>query len=312
MKWSEISICTTNEAVEPISYILHEAGVSGIILEDRAELTRERESMYGEIYELNPDHYPQEGVKIKAYLPSTNDLEQIVSNIRREINRLPDFQINIGDSKVTINEVDEADWANEWKKYYHPVKVSDTFTIVPTWEKYERKRSSERIIELDPGMAFGTGTHPTTAMSIRALEKTVQQGDTVIDVGTGSGVLSIAAALKGASKVMALDLDAVAVVAAKQNIALNNVSHIVSVAQNDLLNGIDEHVDGIVANILAEVILLFTEEAAKLIKQGGYFITSGIIQEKKEQVEDALVAAGFSIEQTIKEKDWVALVARRM
>lgn len=310
MKWFEISIFTTNEAIEPISHILHESGVSGIAIEDRADLIRKRESMYGEIYELNPNDYPPEGVIIKAYLPETNDLQQMIAKIQRDIDKLVNFQIDVGKNRVTVSEVDEADWANEWKKYYHPVKVSESFTIVPTWEQYEQGED-ELIIELDPGMAFGTGTHPTTAMCIRALEKTVQLNDTVIDVGTGSGVLSIAAALKGAKKVTALDLDDVAVTAATQNVALNNVAHIVSVQQNDLLQGFSKKVDGIVANILAEVIVTLMEDAAKLIKQGGYFITSGIIQEKKDIVTEQLIASGFAIEQTISEKDWVTIIARQ-
>ncbi len=266
--------------------------------------------MYGEIYELNPNDYPPEGVIIKAYLPETNDLQQMIAKIQRDIDKLVNFQIDVGKNRVTVSEVDEADWANEWKKYYHPVKVSESFTIVPTWEQYEQGED-ELIIELDPGMAFGTGTHPTTAMCIRALEKTVQLNDTVIDVGTGSGVLSIAAALKGAKKVTALDLDDVAVTAATQNVALNNVAHIVSVQQNDLLQGFSKKVDGIVANILAEVIVTLMEDAAKLIKQGGYFITSGIIQEKKDIVTEQLIASGFAIEQTISEKDWVTIIARQ-
>src|SRR6476660_9259567 len=220
MKWSEISIHTTNEAVEPISNILHEAGASGVVIEDPFELTKEREDQFGEIYQLNPDDYPEEGVMVKAYLPVNSFLGETVEAIKDSINNLIIYDIDIGINKVTISEVHEEEWATAWKKYYHPVKISERFTIVPTWEEYSPVKSDELIIELDPGMAFGTGTHPTTVMCIQALERTVQPGDLVVDVGTGSGVLSIAAALLEAKQVQSLDLDDVAVQSAKQNVEL--------------------------------------------------------------------------------------------
>lgn len=281
MKWTEISIHTTNEAIEPISNILHEAGASGVVIEDPSELTKEREDWFGEIYDLNPGDYPEEGVIIKAYLPVNSFISETVDSIKQEITDLIKYDIDIGTNLVTTTEVKEEDWASSWKKYYHPVKISETFTIVPTWEDYERVNSDELIIELDPGMAFGTGTHPTTVMCIQALEKTVQKDQHIIDVGTGSGVLSIAAALLGAKNVLALDLDEVAVESAKQNIDINHVSEQIEVRKGNLLEGIEDKADIVVANILADIIIRFTDDAASIVKQGGYFITSGIIQPKK-------------------------------
>lgn len=311
MNWTEISILTTNEAVEPVSHVLYEAGVTGIAIEDPADFLRVRENRFGEIYELNPDDFPAEGVVIKAYLPNTDNLNETVDEIKQNISKLTEFQIDIGENKVTLSDVKEEDWATSWKKYYHPVKVSDRFTIVPTWEDYTPE-SDELIIELDPGMAFGTGTHPTTVMCIQALEKTVKKGDSIVDVGTGSGVLSIAAALLGAKEVKALDLDAVAVEAARQNISLNHMDEIVMVEQNDLLNGITEQADIVVANILAEVIISFSDDAARAVKKGGYFIASGIIEQKTEVVKAALQKAGFMVEETIRMEDWAAFIARRL
>ncbi|MGG4013174.1 50S ribosomal protein L11 methyltransferase [Bacillus smithii] len=312
MKWSEISIHTTNEAIEPISNILHEAGASGVVIEDPYELTKEREDQFGEIYQLNPDDYPEEGVIIKAYLPINSFLGETVEEIKQAINNLVLFDIDIGENKVTISEVHEEEWATAWKKYYNPVKVSEKFTIVPTWEEYKPVSTDELIIELDPGMAFGTGTHPTTVMCLQALEKIVKPGDRVIDVGTGSGVLSIGAALLGAEKVMAFDLDEVAVRAARLNTKLNKVQDVVTVQQNNLLDGVSEQADVVVANILAEVIVRFAEDAAKVVKPGGYFITSGIIQKKRQEVIEVLTNCGFKIEETMLMEDWVAIIAKRM
>jgi ribosomal protein L11 methyltransferase len=311
MKWSEISILTTNEAVEPISNILHEAGASGVVIEDPLELVKEREDQFGEIYQLNPDDYPEEGVIIKAYLPVNSFLGETVDEIKEAINNLIIYNIDIGLNKVSISEVNEEEWATAWKKYYNPVKISEKFTIVPTWEDYTPVNTDELIIELDPGMAFGTGTHPTTVMCIQALERTVQPGDRVVDVGTGSGVLSIAAAKLGAAKVDAMDLDDVAVQVAKLNIKLNKVQDVAAVSQNNLLDGVADGADIVVANILAEVILRFSDDAGKIVKNGGYFITSGIIQQKKEVVKDAMINAGFSIEEIITMEDWVAIIGKK-
>ena len=182
---------------------------------------------------------------------------------------------------------------------------------MPTWEEYTPVSSDELIIELDPGMAFGTGTHPTTVMCIQALEHTVQKGDLVVDVGTGSGVLSIAAALLEAKHIQALDLDEVAVRSARENVKLNKVEDRIDVSQGNLLDGVNEQADVVVANILAEIIMSFTDDVAKVVKPGGYFIASGIIKPKKDDVKNTMIASGFTIEETLVMEDWVALIAKR-
>ena len=311
MKWTELSILTTHEAVDAVSNILHEAGASGVVIEDSKELTKERIDQFGEIYALNPDDFPKNGVVVKAYLSATSFLAETVEEIKLAIANLVNFDINIGENILTICEVDEEDWATAWKKYYHPVKISERFTIVPTWEDYTPVSSDELIIELDPGMAFGTGTHPTTVMCLQALEKVVKEGDTVVDVGTGSGVLSIGAAMLGAKSVHALDLDEVAVTAARENIAINKVDSVVEVFHGNLLDTVKEPADVVVANILAEIIMTFTDDAYSIVKPGGLYVTSGIIGAKKDDVKEALVQSGFEIEEILMMEDWVAIVARR-
>jgi ribosomal protein L11 methyltransferase len=309
MKWSEFSIHTTQEAVEPVCNILHEAGASGVVIEDPQDLVKDREDHFGEIYHLSPNDYPEEGVIIKAYLQVNSFLGETVEGIKDAINGLLIYGIDIGHNTVKISEVNEEEWATAWKKYYKPVKVSQYITITPTWEEYLPKSDDECIIELDPGMAFGTGTHPTTVLCIQAIEKRIKAKDHVIDVGTGTGVLSIAAAKLGAEKVLALDLDEVAVQSATINVKLNKVQDSVTVKQNNLLEQITGEVDLVVANILAEVIVRFVDQARNVLKNGGTFITSGIIRAKKEEVRSSLLDHGFIIEETLEMEDWVAFIA---
>lgn len=311
MKWSEIAIHTTHAATEAVANIFHEAGASGVIIEDSREPDLPRENVFGEIVELNRNDFPSEGVIVKAYLPVNSFLIETMKDIEQAIEELPRYGLDVGLNKIKTSEVDEEDWATAWKQYYHPVKISSRFTIVPTWEDYSPVDSDELIVELDPGMAFGTGTHPTTVMCMQALEKYVRKGDTVVDVGTGSGVLSIGAAMLGAKSVFALDLDEVAVTAAKENIQLNKVDGIVQVTKGNLLESIDFEPNVIIANILADVIMSFSQDAANLLPEDGLFIVSGIIEEKRDEVKDDLIKKGFEIIESVLMEDWVALIAKK-
>ncbi|MFP7493585.1 50S ribosomal protein L11 methyltransferase [Terribacillus saccharophilus] len=311
MKWAELCIHTTNEAIEPISNILHEAGASGVVIQDPEDLVKDHKTTFGEIYELNPNDYPAEGIFVKAYLPMNSFLNESVNEIKAAVTNLTEYQIDIGANEVSVSEVDEEDWSTAWKKYYKPVKISETFTIIPTWEEYTPVASDEVIMELDPGMAFGTGTHPTTVLSVQAIERFVKKGDIVIDVGSGSGVLSIAAVLLGADHVHAFDLDEVAVNSTKINAELNQAAGSITASTNNLLEGVEIEADVIVSNILAEIILKFTDDAYKLIKPGGLFITSGIISQKKGDVKEALTASGFEIVEVNEMEDWVAIIAKK-
>lgn len=311
MKWSEFCIHTTNEAIEPISNIFHEAGASGVVIEDSHDLIKQRNTDLGEMYELDPVDFPEEGVLLKAYLPFNSFLGETVAEIKQAINNLLLHDIDLGSNRITMSEVNEEDWATAWKKYYKPVKISEKITITPTWEDYKAVASDEIIIELDPGMAFGTGTHPTTVLSIQALESYVEKDDLILDVGTGSGVLSIAAILLGAKQVYAYDLDDIAVKIASINAKINKVGHVIETKQNNLLDNITHQPDIIVANILAEIIMRFEKDAYSLLKPGGIFITSGIIQAKKLAVKQALIDAGFEIIGINQMEDWISIIAKK-
>ncbi len=296
MYWIECSVHTTREAMETVSHILHEMGAAGVVIEDKESLGEDMNVRSLEDY-----------VTVKAYFPEQKITEKMI-DLEQALESLPQFHEHIGRNEITLNKVAEEDWAESWKKYYKPTSVTDTLTIVPTWEKYE-KETGEHVIELDPGMAFGTGTHPTTILTLRALEKTIQGGESVIDVGTGSGILAIAAAKFGARNVLALDNDETAVNVAKENIAHNEVEHLISVEQNDLLKGITTRANVICANILAEVITECAEDAYRLLTPHGIFIASGIIEHKLEEVHRSLMDAGFSMKETSKMGDWVLIIA---
>lgn len=312
MRWSEVCIHTTSEAMEPIANILHEADVGGLVIEDPLDLVKERSTFFGEIYELNPNKYPIDGIYMKIYLPVDHLLENKIEEIRHAIDQLLDHGIDLGANKITQDEINEVDWETAWKKYYKPVKISERITIVPTWEEYKISAHDELIIELDPGMAFGTGTHPTTVLSIRALEDYVTHDDLVIDVGCGSGVLSIAAGLLGARKVHAYDLDDIAVKSTALNVELNHLQDKIIAKPNNLLHDIDVEADIIVSNILAEIIVKFVQDAWNNLKPAGFFITSGIIDKKKQLVIDELEHCGFNIIEINEIENWVCIVAQKL
>ncbi|MGG5310798.1 MULTISPECIES: 50S ribosomal protein L11 methyltransferase [Enterococcus] len=311
MKWNEVKIETASEAVEAVANILMEAGASGVAIEDSLDVENFKSDPYGEILTKEDFTTIEEGAIVMAYFPETIFLPEILPFIKESVTKLPEFGLAIGKNIVTVSEVEESNWATAWKKYYHPVRITRLLTVVPSWESYQTSDPLEKIITLDPGMAFGTGTHPTTSLTLQALESTLRGGETLLDVGTGSGVLSIAAKHLGAKEVYAYDLDEVAVRSAKENMDLNEVAKDVHVSANDLLEGIEIESDVIVANILADIILLMIPDAWRLLKQTGTLIVSGIIEEKKEMVLTAMEEQGFVVDQVFQQKDWYAIMLKK-
>ncbi|MFS0871719.1 50S ribosomal protein L11 methyltransferase [Paenibacillus xylanilyticus] len=320
MLWHELTIHTTEEAVEMISNFLHEAGAGGVSIEESGTLNKERDTSYGQWYELPLNDIPEGLAVIKGYFSEGTDMEALKTEINPRIEQLSEFDIDAGEIRYEIRTVDEDDWANSWKQYFKPVRVSDRLTIKPTWEDYTPESPEEKIIELDPGMAFGTGTHPTTSLCLRTLETVIQGGEEVIDVGTGSGILAIGAIRLGAKHVLALDLDPVAVSSAKENVHLNGLEQQITVKESDLLSvlgnqdpalGVQLPVKVIVANILAEIIMLFIDDVYNALEPGGVYIASGIWKNKEQVVHDALVASGFEISAVHRDEDWLAYVARK-
>ncbi|TFZ27239.1 50S ribosomal protein L11 methyltransferase [Lactiplantibacillus plantarum] len=309
MKWTEVTVSTSNEAVEAVANILMEAGASGVKIDDALDYQNLKPDRYGEIIDLATIPHVTSGAKISAYYPETVFVPEVIPTIKQRVSQLTDFGLNPAPNEVSMTALSDEDWATAWKKYYHPVRVTRYLTIVPSWEQYQPVQSGELVLRLDPGQAFGTGTHPTTKLCLQALETVINGDEHLIDVGTGSGVLSIAAKAMGVGAVEAYDLDDVAVASAQTNLDLNPVAKDVHVAANDLLAGIDTQADIIVANILAEIIIPLVPQARQNLKRGGYFITSGIIDDKFQVVMTTIKEAGFQITQHTQMGDWHGIVA---
>src|SRR5690625_4431304 len=306
MEWQEIKIHTLNEASEAISNILNEFGANGVVIEDSVDLLKQVNDPFGEHYKLNSDNYPEDGINIKAYFPKNIDFSSKLEQIKQKIAQLKTYGLPVESLKVTTSIVHEQDWENEWKKYFKPTKITNRFVIVPNWEKYENKEENVHEIVIDPGMAFGTGTHPTTILSIQGLESTVQKDDVILDVGSGSGILSIASVLLGANTVYAYDVDEIAVKSTIANRDLNHFQQQIKVKQNNLLQGISKKANIIVSNILADILIDLVDDAWINLKDDGYFITSGIIAAKQHKVRKKLEEKSFKIIQTSTLENWVS------
>jgi len=318
MIWHELTIYTTEEASEAIADWLHAQGAGGVSIEESGSLDRERDTSLGQWYEKPLNDIPEGDALMKAYFSEETDMDVIQDGLRELLRDLPGFGLDPGRGEITLAPIEEDAWAESWKQYFKPTHVSERLVIKPTWETYESK-PHELVIELDPGMAFGTGTHATTALCMRTLEGVVKPGDHVIDVGTGSGILAVTAVRLGAERVLALDLDPVAVSSAKENAKLNGLSESIAVQLSDLLGalktdeptGVKLPVQVVVANILAEIIVTFVDDVYQALQPDGYYVASGIITSKEADVTEALLRAGFEMESRSEENGWVALVARK-
>ncbi|KRK94694.1 ribosomal protein L11 methyltransferase [Levilactobacillus acidifarinae DSM 19394] len=306
-----MSVITTNEAVEAVSNILQEAGASGVKIDDAADYEHLKPGKYGEIVDLKTIPHRTSGAEITAYYPETVFIPEILPTIKQRVNGLSQFGLDPSPATVTSKAVADESWATAWQKYYHPVRVTRYLTVTPSWENYQPVQTDEHVIRLDPGMAFGTGTHPTTVLSLTELEMVVRGGESMYDVGTGSGVLSIAAKYLGVDQIKAFDLDDVAVRSAKTNLALNPIASDVVAEPNNLLNGIHQPVDLVVANILAEIIVPLVPQAWENLQPGGHFLTSGIIADKLATVVAAQEKQGFIIDNVLQMKDWRGVIAHK-
>lgn len=326
MIWQEIQVKTTHDASDLVANLFHEMGFGGVVIED-PQMIQERICTSGwDCYEFPPEVLHGEHVTVKGYLPLEED--EVTAHSSRRLAELRSRLARIwaqfeGEGQVTLKEVREEDWAEAWKKFYRPIRVSEKIVIKPAWEDYTPSQG-ELVITLDPGMAFGTGSHPTTTHCLQALAGRVQPGDRIIDVGTGSGVLAIAAARLGAGEVLAIDVDPLAVKIARENIQANGVGDRVRVALGNLLkpdpgqdlpydnwSDTSPPVDLIVANLIADTIQRLAPQAYQRLKPGGCLIGAGIIQGRLPEVLETLGDNGFELEEIAEEGEWSTVVMRR-
>ncbi len=317
MKWTKFTLKTTTAAVDLVSAMLDEIGIEGIEIEDNVPLTEA--DTKGMFIDILPELPPDDGTaRVSFYLDDLSELERILREVEEGLDDLSRF-VDVGERTITTSETEDKDWINNWKQYFKPFTV-DHILIKPTWEEVPPEHQDKQLIEIDPGTAFGTGKHETTQLCIRQLEKYVKPDSAVLDVGTGSGILGIAALVLGAQRAFGTDLDENAIAAVDENRKANHIAaERFQTIQGNIID--DEKVqdaagyecyDIVVANILAPVIILLQGEIARHLKHGGIFITSGIICTKEQDVRNALEAnAELEVLETTTQGEWVSITARR-
>lgn len=314
MNWTEVRIYTTTAGIDPLTGSMLDLGLQGFMIEDAQDFD-----------EFLHDTTPHWDYVDQAVMEKMKDCETCVTiyvadnpqgmeelmQVRQILARLKaqDPDGKYGRLELEMKDVDEEDWSNAWKKYYHPVQVGEHLVVCPSWEAYDRK-PDEVVLTLNPGMAFGTGTHDTTRLCMELLEKYITPQDTVLDVGCGSGILAITAALLGANKIIGCDIDEVAVKVAGENAALNGVQDRIAFHQGDLTSQVEGSFQIICANIVADVIIRLSEDAGRYLAKDGIFITSGIIDTREQDVLNALEQNGFQVIERRTSGGWVALACK--
>lgn len=311
--WMQVKVLTTTAGADLVSEILLEAGSEGTMIEDRNDVF-ENQRPEGQWDIIDPAIADRigEDVKVTGYYPIDENRNNVISSIASALGRLqaltPD--VDLGKLEMQVQGFENEDWSESWKKSFKPIRLGDHIVICPGWLEYE-KQPDDKVIEIDPGMAFGTGTHETTGMCAALIEKYVQPGQRVIDIGTGSGILAIVAAHMGAKEVLATDLDAVAVRVAAENAAMNGFGDKIDCRCGDLLDVVDVSGDVVIANIIADVILMLAKPVRERIVPNGVFICSGIAIDRREDVRRALLENDYEILDEPVKGEWAAFAARK-
>ena len=328
MKYIELKIHASRQGIEAVLPLLMGYGVESVSVDDPADLDTimDKENPYEWDYiDESLNRHPDKEPVLSVWLDDTDENREIVQNIKIDILKLkaeeqyltfgPDA--DFGRLYVESETVDDEAWKDKWKEYFKPAKITDRIVVKPTWEDYDAK-AGELVLEIDPGTAFGTGTHETTSLCMKLLEKYAANCDSegtgnvrVIDVGCGSGILSVAAALLGCKYVLGTEIDSEAVQIARENVELNGVASQVKVLEADLLKGIPYKADIIVANLMHNLVMQLAPDAYTHLDADGVFISSGILLEKRDQVASAVEAAGFKILEIPEDGEWCAIAAQK-
>lgn len=317
MKWNKYTLKTTAEVEDIISNMMMEAGIEGIEIEDKIPLTdMEKQQMFVDIL---PDMPDDDGVAyISFYLEPEMDQEEMLRRVKEGLEEIKSWGMDIGEGTIVASETEDKDWINNWKEYFHQFYVDDIL-IKPSWEKVKPEDRDKLLIQIDPGTAFGTGMHETTQLCIRQLRKHLTSETELLDVGTGSGILSIISLKLGAKHAVGTDLDPCAVEAVRENSEVNGITpeqfHMMigniiddKAVQDEV--GYEKY-DIVVANILAEVLVPLTPVIVHQLKPGGIYITSGIIDDKEETVVNAVKNSGLEVLEVTYQGEWVSVTARK-
>ncbi|MBO7711318.1 MAG: 50S ribosomal protein L11 methyltransferase [Lachnospiraceae bacterium] len=316
MRWNKFRLKTLSEAEDIVIATLAEAGVEGVEIEDKVPLSAmEKEQMFVDIL---PDAQDDDGVAyLSFYVDADEDPTQLLDRVREELDTLRLF-MDIGEGTIEESQTEDIDWINNWKQYFHQFYVDDML-IIPSWEEVKPEDADKMIIHIDPGTAFGTGMHETTQLCLRQLKKYVKPGCEILDVGTGSGILSIAALKMGATHAAGTDLDPCAISATHENLESNDIPE----EKMDVMIGniIDdpevqdavgyEKYDIVAANILADVLVMLTPQVVRHMKKSGLYITSGILAEKEQIVRDAMEKAGLQVKEVTAQGEWVCVTGEK-
>ncbi len=300
--WTQIRVSCNITDLDNVCAVMSMVD-NGLMIEDANEIDK-MDTCYGELMDESMKTADRSVGAVSVYIPDERNPAECISFIKEQL-------INVK-YEITLAGVKEEDWANTWKQYYKPVRIGKKLIVVPTWEKYEPKED-DIVLMMDPGMAFGTGTHETTRLCSSMMESYMKKGDYVLDVGTGSGILAIAASKLGASKVNAYDIDPVAVRVAQENCDENGCDNVVC-GISDLLAGVDRSggaYDFISANIVADIIVRMAPDILPYLKKGGLLAVSGIIETQAERVKDSLIKGGLTYVLTTAENDWNAMLFTR-
>lgn len=311
MAWLEITLTTTHQASELMTDTLLALGAEGVYTEDPYEFDQLTDDGFGIIKPDREELYDSSDVTVKAYIDSdlyaVDDLEVL---IKSEIQQLQStFTMDFGPLNIYITIADESGW-DDWKTQYPPIPMTDNLTIIPDWSDY-MPREGEHIIRIEPGIAFGTGDHPTTRLAIQAMAQYLTPDSTVFDVGTGSGIIALSAGALGAQSVTAFDLDETATANARNHVAMNQLESVVTVQTNNLLEGVAETASLIVANIITPILLRLLDDAYRCLEPKGVFIMSGIQEGEEQELINAANDVGFVNISTTSETGWICIICHK-
>lgn len=313
MNWTELTIYTSTAGIEPVTGTLLDLGISGFIVQDPDEMRQfieENASMW-DLVDEDLAAVAEQEPNIKIYVSDTLQGKEMIQSVFSQIKQLAstDELHQFGRLEVCIANVQDEDWENNWKQYFKPFEVGENLLIKPTWEAYDNVRN-KTIIQIDPGNSFGSGLHETTQMCLMALESNLNQKESVIDVGCGSGILSVAAALLGSQSVIGIDIDETAVETARNCVKTNNVQDSVTILQGDLTSQISGQADIVIANLFANIIKRLLPDIKRVLKKDGLFISSGIISETVEEVKEAYAQNNIRLIETKQMGDWYLLIGK--